>query len=221
MRSARLSISLTKILTKKGGENVKRKYIRISVTKNDGDLIGWKNALPHGRFSETVNKILVWESYGKVGRIPCEFSSAEIKEGDTFGFYVTDEKALELLNGMEKGTRSKTVKEIIRRHIDCNRKEPPGVIHAELLKSTVESFRTKMEAKEAEYQGQPDKYCKLCASYDLGTKMLFDTILACYESGDEILGDAKLQELNVDEIVIKAYEENFGPQFYWEEDDDE
>ena len=77
-----------------------------------------------------------------------------------------------------------------------------------------------MEAKEAEYQGQPDKYRKLCASYDLGTKMLFDAIHASYESGDEILGDAKLREMDVDEIVIKAYEENFGPQYIWDEDDD-
>ena len=200
---------------------MERKFIRISVTKDDGDLIGWKNSLPHGRLSETVNKILVCESYGKVGRIPCEFSSAEIKEGDTFGFYVTDEKALELLNGMEKGARSKTVKEIIRKHIDCNLKDPPGVIHAELLKSTVESFRTKMEAKEAEYRGQADEPRKLCDCYDLGTKMLFDAILDCYRDGDENAGDRLLRELDVDSIVANAYENSFGPQFDWEEDDDE
>ena len=77
-----------------------------------------------------------------------------------------------------------------------------------------------MEAKEAEYQGQPDKFRKLCGSYDLGTKMLFDAILDCYKSGDEILGDRKLRELDVDEIVTKAYIEYFGPQFIWDEDDD-
>ena len=77
-----------------------------------------------------------------------------------------------------------------------------------------------MEAKEAEYQGQPDKYRKLCDSYDLGTKMLFEAILDCYKFGDEILGDRKLRELDVDEIVTKAYAEYFGPQFNWDEDDD-
>lgn len=199
---------------------MKNKFIRISVTKEDGDLIGWKNALPKRSLSETVNRILVLESYGRVARIPCEFSSAEVKEGDHFGFYVTDEKAFDLISGMAKGERSSWIKSIIRKHIDENRKCPPGVIHLELLQSTLVTFRTKMEAKEAEYQGQPDKYRKLCASYDLGTKMLFDAILACYESGDEILGDAKLQEMDVDEIVTKAYKEYFGPQFIWDEDDD-
>ncbi len=198
---------------------MERKFILISVTKNDGDLIGWKNALPKRSLSETVNRILVLESYGRIARIPCEFSSAEVKEGDHFGFYVTDEKAFEFISSMEKGERSNRIKSIIRKHIECNRKSPPGVIHLDLLQSTVASFRTKMEAKEAEYQGQPDKYRKLCTSYDLGTKMLFDAILACYESGDEILGDAKLQEMDVDEIVTKAYEENFGPQYIWDEDD--
>ena len=77
-----------------------------------------------------------------------------------------------------------------------------------------------MEAKEAEYQGQPDKYRKLCGSYDLGTKLLFDAILDCYKSGDEILGDRTLRELDVDEIVVRAYAEYFGPQFIWDEDDD-
>ena len=196
------------------------KFIRISVTQKDGDLIGWKNALPHRSLSETMNSILVLESDGRIARIPCEFSSAEIKEGDSFGFYVTDEKAFELLSGMEKGTRSNTIKSIIRKHIECNLKAPPGVIHLELLQSTVASFRTKMETKEAEYQGQPDKYRKLCGSYDLGTKMLFDAILDCYKSVDEILGDRKLRELDVDEIVTKAYVEYFGPQFIWDEDDD-
>jgi len=199
---------------------MKSKFIRISVTPKDGDLIGWKNALPHRTFSETMNRILVFESDGRIARIPCEFSSAEIKEGDNFGFYVTDEKAFELIHSMEKGTRSNTIKNIIRKHIECNRKAPHGVIHLELLQSTVASFRTKMEAKEAEYQGQPDKFRKLCGSYDLGTKMLFDAILDCYKSGDEILGDRKLRELDVDEIVTKAYVEYFGPQFVWDEDDD-
>ena len=199
---------------------MERKFIRISVTKNDGDLIGWKTSLPPRSLSETMNRILVLDSDGRIARIPCEFSSAEIEEGDSFGFYVTDEKAFEFLSSMEKGTRSNTIKNIIRKHIECNRKAPPGVIHLELLKSTVASFRTKMEAKEAEYQGQPDKYCKLCGSYDLGTKMLFDAILDCYKSGDEILGDRKLRELDVDEIVTKAYAEYFGPRFIWDEYDD-
>lgn len=199
---------------------MKNKFIRISVTKEDGDLIGWKNALTKRTLSETVNRILALESYGRIARIPCEFSSAEIKEGDSFGFYVADEKAFDLISSMEKGERSRRIKSIIRKHIDENRKCPPGVIHLDLLQSTVAYFKTKMADRETEYQGQPDKYRKLCDSYNLGTKMLFDAILACYESGDEILGDVKLQELNVDEIVTKAYEENFGPQYIWDEDDE-
>ena len=130
------------------------KFIRVSVTKNDGDLIGWKNALPKRSLSETMNRILVLESYGRIARIPCEFSSAEIKEGDSFGFYVTDEKAFEFISSMEKGERSNRIKSIIRKHIDENRKSPPGVIHLDLLQSTVASFRTKMECGI--------RFCNIC-----------------------------------------------------------
>ena len=118
--------------------------INVKLTKNDGDLIGWKNFLPRRSFSETMNRILVIERDGRIARIPCEFSSAEIKEGDNFSFYIADEKAFELLSSMEKGTRSSVIKSIIRKHIDENRKCPPGVIHLDLLQSTVAYFRSKI-----------------------------------------------------------------------------
>ena len=75
-----------------------------------------------------------------------------------------------------------------------------------------------MAARAATCAGVENKYRKLCDTYDFGTRMLFDDILACYESEDEKLGDQLLRQLDVDQIVARAFEENFGPQRVSDED---
>ena len=129
---------------------MKNTFIRVELKKEDADLIGWKNSLSSRSFSETVNKILVIESRGKIARIPCRFSSANMTEGVKTGFYARDEKVLVLLDSIKKGERTDEIKRIIRRHIDVNRKNPPALVNLELLQRTLVSFKTKMEAKETE-----------------------------------------------------------------------
>ena len=198
---------------------MEKKFIRFVLTKEDTDLIGWKNSLPTRSFNETVNKILVSESTGQIARIPYEFSSLEVAEETDASFYVDDEKVLALLGGMKSGKRTDAIKGIIRKHIQYNCENPPAVISVDLLYEILVDFRTKMEARAVSCAGVENKYRKLCDTYDFGTRMIFDDILACYESEDEKLGDRLLRQLDVDQIVAWAFEENFGPQCMSDEEE--
>lgn len=199
---------------------MKKKFIRLVLGEDDTDLIGWKNGLPPGGFTETINKILVSESSGQIAHIPFNYSSAEVGETVQTGFYVDDENVLALLNGIKKGERTDVIKEIIRKHIKHNRERPPELVSVDLLHSIVVDFKTKMAAKEADYAGVENKYRKLRDTYDFGTRELFNAILACYKSGDEKTGDQKMKSLDVDQIVNQAFKRNFGVHFKSIEDED-
>ena len=192
---------------------MKKKFIRLVLAKEDTDLIAWKNSLPPRSFTETVNKILVSESGGQIAPVLYEFSSSEVAEDVRAGFYVGDENGLTLLNGINKGDRTDAIKEIIRKHIAHNLEHPPAVISVELLHYILVDFRMKMAAKETACAGVEDKYRKLCDSYYDGMVTLFNTVLAAaYNSGDEKDCDWGLRQLDVDQIINQAFEENFGPQ---------
>ena len=199
---------------------MKKKFIRLVLSEDDTDLIGWKNSLPPRSFNETVNKILVSESGGQIAHIPFNYSSAEVGETAKTGFYVDDENVLALLSGIHKGDRTDVIKEIIRKHIKHNREHPPELVSVDLLHSIVVDFRTKMVAREADYAGVENKYRKLRDTYDFGTRELFNAILACYKSGDEKTGDQKMKGLDVEQIVNQAFKRNFGVHFKSIEDED-
>ena len=200
---------------------MKKKFIRLVLGEDDTDLIGWKNGLPPKTFTETVNKILVSESIGQIARIPYKFSSSEVAEEERAGFYVDDENVLALLTGIKKGDRTDVIKEIIRKHIAHNREHPPELVSVDLLHSIVADFRTKMADKEADYVGVADKYRKLRDTYDFGMRELFNAILACYQSGDEKVGDQQMKSLDVDQIVNQVFKRNFGVHFKSIEEDDD
>ena len=187
-------------------------FIRFKLAEEDTDLIGWKNSLPPRSFNETINKILVSESIGQIARIPCEFSSLEVAEEVDASFYVGDENVFALLGSIKRGQRTDAIKGIIRKHLQYNCEHPPEVVSVDLLYKILVDFRTKMEARTVTCAGVENKYRKLCDTYDFGARMLFDDILACYESEDEKLGDRLLRQLDVDQIIEQAFEENFGPQ---------
>ena len=198
---------------------MEKKFIRFKLAEKDADLIGWKNSLPPRSFNETINKILVSESGGQIARIPYEFSSPEVAEETDTSFYADDENVLALLGSIERGKRTDAIKGIIRKHIQYNCENPPEVVSVDLLYEKLVDFRTKMEARAVTCAGVENKYRKLCDTYDFGTRMIFDDILACYESEDEKLGDRLLRQLDVDQIVAWAFEENFGPQRVSDEDE--
>ena len=194
-------------------------FIRFKLAEEDTDLIGWKNSLPPRSFNETINKILVSESIGQIARIPCEFSSLEVAEEVDASFYVGDENVFALLGSIKRGQRTDAIKGIIRKHLQYNCEHPPEVVSVDLLYKILVDFRTKMEARTVICAGVENKYRKLCDTYDFGTRMLFDDILACYESEDEKLGDRLLRQLDVDQIIEQAFEENFGPQCMSDEEE--
>ena len=89
---------------------MEKKFIRFVLTKEDTDLIGWKNSLPTRSFNETINKILVSESIGQIARIPCEFSSPEVAEEVDASFYVGDENVQMQLKVSFANTSSTTAR---------------------------------------------------------------------------------------------------------------
>ena len=192
---------------------MEKKFIRFKLAEEDADLIGWKNSLTTRSFNETINKILVSESNGEIAHIPYEFSSPEVAEETDASFYVDDENVLALLGSIERGKRTDAIKGIIRKHIQYNCENPPEVVSVDLLYEKLVDFRTKMADREAACAGVENKYRKLCDSYYDGMVTLFNTVLAAaYNSGDEKDCDWGLQQLDVDQIVARAFEENFGPQ---------
>ena len=192
---------------------MKRKFIRLVLAKEDTDLIAWKNSLPPRSFTETVNKILVSESISQIARIPYEFSSLEVAEETDASFYVDDENVLALLGSIKRGGRTDAIKDIIRKHIRYNCENPPEIVSVDLLYNILVDFRTKMAEREADCAGVADKYRKLCDSYYDGMVSLFNAVLAAaYNSGDEKDCDRHLRQLDVDQIINQAFEENFGPQ---------
>lgn len=199
---------------------MEKKFIRFKLAKEDIDLIGWKNSLPPRSFNETVNKILVSESTGQIAPVLYEFSSPEVAEETDASFYVDDENVLALLGSIKRGGRTDAIKDIIRKHIRYNCENPPEVVSVDLLYSILVDFRTKMTEREAACAGVADKYRKLCDSYYDGMVTLFNTVLAAaYNSGDEKDCDRGLQQMDVDQIVDWAFEENFGPQRVSDEDE--
>ena len=192
---------------------MEKKFIRFKLAREDTDLIGWKNSLLPRSFNETINKIMVSESNGQIARIPYEFSSLEVAEETDASFYVDDENVLALLGSIKRGGRTDAIKGIIRKHIQYNCENPPEVVSADLLYNILVDFRTKMADREAACAGVENKYRKLCDSYYDGMVTLFNTVLAAaYNFGDEKDCDWGLQQLDVDQIVARAFEENFGPQ---------
>ena len=192
---------------------MEKKFIRFKLAEEDADLIGWKKSLLPRTYNETINKILVSESCGEIARIPYEFSSPEVAEETDASFYVDDENVLALLGSIKRGGRTDAIKGIIRKHIQYNCENPPEVVSVDLLYNILVDFRTKMVEREADCAGVADKYRKLCDSYYDGMVSLFNTVLAAaYKSGDEKDCDWGLQQLDVDQIVARAFEENFGPQ---------
>lgn len=189
----------------------KEKIIHLELGAAHGDIVAWMRSLPNRTLNKTVNKILSAESLGKIARIPHEFSS--VKEGQPLScrLVIRDGAALDFVAKIPRGEIKTTIVKIIRKHIRKNRempKEPIG-IRRDLLLDVLQGFRTKMDAKEAEYAGIPNKYSKLCECYDKAHNALFQAILNCANAGDENQCDLMMRQIDYVGIVDSAFEEVF------------
>lgn len=189
-----------------------RKIIHFVLQKEDSDLIRWKNALPPRSFNRIVNEILIAESKHSIALIPYEISSFNEPDVVNGRLVITDPAALDLIKKMKKGQVTGEIKRIVRKHIAENAEivRFPEKIRADLVFAIFDGFKTKIEEKEKEYAGVPDKYRKLCESYELAMKELFKAILACCAAEDSMHADSKLLHLDYGKIIDDAFAAVFG-----------
>ena len=190
-------------------EMAKEKVIHFVLSPEDGDLIGWLRSLPKRSFNKTVNRILVSESYGEIAPLPCAFSSAEVAEEVQCRIDLRDEKAEKLVSAMSYGEVTGRIKEILRRHIKANQTRPKEVDVRQLFR-LFQNFRTKMMELEEEAYGVPDRDRLLCDFYDQALQRLFSSVSSCYQTGDQISGDARLAKLQDENFPKEIFEEIFA-----------
>ena len=199
----------------------KEKVIHFVLSPEDGDLIGWLRSLPKRSFNKTVNQILVSESRGKIALIPCSSSSAKVAKEVQCRIVLRDEKAEKLVSSIPYGEVTGRLKEILRRHIKANQMKPKEIDVRQLFR-LFQNFRTKMTELEEEAYGVPDRDRLLCDFYDEALQRLFSSVSGCYQTGDQISGDARLAKLQDENFPEEIFDhifadtlqntENFGQQ---------
>ena len=189
----------------------KEKVIHFVLSPEDGDLIGWLRSLPRRSFNKTVNRILVSESYGEIAPLPCAFSSAEVAEEVQCRIVLRDEKAEKLVSAMSYGEVTGRLKEILRRHIKANQMKPKEIDVRQLFR-LFQNFRTKMTELEEEAYGVPDRDRLLCDFYDEALQRLFSSVSGCYQTGDQISGDARLAKLQDENFPEEIFEQIFADE---------
>ena len=187
----------------------KEKVIHFVLSPEDGDLIGWLRSLPKRSFNKTVNRILISESCGEVAPLPCTFSSAKVAKEVQCRIVLRDEKAEKLVSSIPYGEVTGRLKDILRRHIQANQTRPKEVDVRQLVR-LFQNFRTKMSALEAEVYEGTDWDRLLCNFYDEALQKLFSSVSGCYQTGDQISGDARLAKLQDENFPKEIFEEIFA-----------
>ena len=189
----------------------KEKVIHFVLSPEDGDLIGWMYSLPKRSFNKTVNQILVSESRGEIALLPCTFSSAEVAEEVQCRIVLRDEKAERFVSSIPYGEVTGRLKDILRRHIKANQMKPKEIDVRQLFR-LFQNFRTKMTELEEEAYGVPDWDRLLCDFYDEALQRLFSSVSGCYQTGDQISGDARLAKLQDENFPEEIFEQIFADE---------
>ena len=189
----------------------KEKVIHFVLSPEDGDLIGWLRSLPKRSFNKTVNRILVSESYGEIAPLPCAFSSAKVAKEVQCRIVLRDEEAEKFVLSMPYGEITGRLKEILRRHIKANQTKPKEVDVRQMVR-LFQNFRTKMSALEAEIYEGPEWDRLLCDFYDEALQRLFSSVSGCYQTGDQISGDARLAKLQDENFLEEIFEKIFADE---------
>ena len=187
------------------------KTVHIEFDKTAFDIICWMQALPPRTVNRTVNEILSAERRGKIARVLCLFSYTTEAEPIGCQFIIRDRYALEFLAKIPKRQKKQAIINTIRKHIQKSQEMPPEPFNIdEKVYEILEGFIPKMEKKEIEYAGTPDKYRKLCDCYTLAKQALYREIHNCYRFVDENRGDLNLKKLDCDNIIDSVFESVFG-----------
>lgn len=96
--------------------------VHLSMGRDDKDLIAWKKALPKMTFSWYVREIIRADRKGMILELPLETASVEDGEEYDTKLYLTGKEEIVFIRTIPKGKRNKKIKEVIRRHLEANRK---------------------------------------------------------------------------------------------------
>ena len=96
--------------------------VHLFLGRDDKDLIAWKKALPKMTFSWYVREIIRADRKGMILELPLETASVEDGEEYETKLYFTGKEEIVFIRTAPKGKRNKRIKEVIRRHLETNRK---------------------------------------------------------------------------------------------------
>ena len=191
---------------------VKRKSIHfvLSHTK-DLDLIAWKNSLRDGEFNRVVNEILIAEQDKKIAKIPCGSKKVENPQTINSRLLITDRYAIELVESFGPKQITASIKDIIRKHITKNKQssKPPKDERARIIRNIISTFEDRMLKSEQKYNGEANKYQKLCDAYDMAIKKIFAEILICSSAPYVTEACNRLRKLDINRIVNEAFDKAF------------
>ena len=96
--------------------------VHLSLGRNDKDLIAWKKALPKMTFSWYVREIIRADRKGKILELPLE--TEEVMDGEVYEtkLYFTGKEEIVFIRTVTNGKRNKRIKEVIRHHLEQNRR---------------------------------------------------------------------------------------------------
>ena len=199
----------------------KKKIIHFVLSKEDEDIIRWKEALPKYTFNKYVNWILTAESRGKWGIVPYGYSSASIPDVVNGRLTVTNPDALAMIKKMKKMHVTERIKAIIREHLRYNSEhiKKATIVASDRLQNLNEAFKTKMTEKEKEYFGIPFKYKRLCDSYELATLTYLEEIICCLDSETNGVVNSKLMHFDCERIINDSFTSVFNEPEVATEDD--
>ena len=102
--------------------------VHLCLGPDDKDLLAWKKALPKMTFSWYVREIICAEKKRMVLELPLKTVTVEDGERYETKIYFTGKEDISFIRTIPKGKRNKRIKEIIRRHLEENRKYITGQV---------------------------------------------------------------------------------------------
>ena len=101
------------------------------LTEDDGDIIFWKESLPHFYFSEYVKDILVAEKRKKYAFLPVPQEQGFTRKRVDTKLYLHGKDVIEIVQKLPKGRRARIIKKIIRKHLRMNYRKAGAIVPSE------------------------------------------------------------------------------------------
>lgn len=109
------------------------------LTEEDGDIIFWKESLPHFYFSGYVRDILRAERRRKYAFLPVPDKQGFLKKRVDTKLYLLEKEEIETVMSFPRGNRTRIIKKLIRKHLRANYERAKAEKPEEEVKETIES----------------------------------------------------------------------------------